>query len=210
MLNDTKKKIVFLGKGRKMIKRKYFIGLSYVFLLLLFSCSNTKLKSVWKDTTFDEYMTNVMVVAVAERLDIRKFFEKEFVKQFKEVGIEAMTSVEVIPSEDKLEADVILAEVRKRGIDMIMVTHLVSINDESVDPTAKYGGIFHTDYRKISIYVFGPGYYDSGIQRTQSLTLVTKIYEAKTEKLVWSVTSKTLDHNLSEYNIVKSLSKEVI
>jgi hypothetical protein len=193
-----------------MIKRKYFVGVSCVLLLLLFSCSTTKLKSVWKDNTFDEYMTNIMVVAVAERLDIRKFFEKEFVKQFKEVGVEAMPSVEAIPSEDKLEADVILAEVRKHGIDIIMVTQLVSFEDESIDPTGESGGIFHTYYRNVSIYVFGPGYYDSGIQRTQSLTLVTKIYEAKTEKLIWSVTSKTLDHNLSEYNIVKSLSKVII
>ena len=121
-----------------------------------------------------------------------------------------MTSVEAIPSEDKLKADVILAEARKRGIDMIMVTHLVSFDDESVDSTAQYGSIFHTYYRNVSIYIERPGYYAPGIQRTQGVTLATKIYERKTEKLIWSVTSKTLDPDLSEYNIVKSLSKVII
>ena len=121
-----------------------------------------------------------------------------------------MTSVEAIHSEDKLKADVILAEARKRGIDMIMVTHLVSFDDESVDSTAEYGGIFHTYYCNVSVYVEGPGYYAQGIQRTQGVTLATKIYETKTEKLIWSVTSKTLDPDLSEYNIVKSLSKVII
>ena len=187
-----------------MIKRKYFIGVTFVFLLLLFSCSTTKLKSVWKDTTYDGYINNIMVVGVAARHDVRKFFEKEFVKQFKEVGVEA------IPSEDELKANVILAEARKRGIDMIMVTHLVSFDDESVDSTAEYGGIFHTYYRNVSIYIERPGYYAPGIQRTQGVTLATKIYERKTEKLIWSVTSKTLDPDLSEYNIVKSLSKVII
>jgi hypothetical protein len=165
---------------------------------------------VWKDTAYDGYVNNIMVVAIAARHDVRKFFEKEFVKQFKEVGVEAMASVEAIPSEDELKANVILAEARKRGIDMIMVTHLVSFDDESVGSTAKHGGIFHTYYDNVSIYIEGPGYYAQGIQRTQAVTLETKIYERKTEKLVWSVTSKTLDPDLSEYNIVKSLSEVII
>ncbi len=121
-----------------------------------------------------------------------------------------MASVEAITSEDELKANVILAEARKRGIDMIMVTHLVSFDDESVGSTAKHGGIFHTYYDNVSIYVVRSGYYAQGIQRTQAVTLETKIYERKTEKLVWSVTSKTLDPDLSEYNIVKSLSEVII
>lgn len=193
-----------------MLTRKYFVCVTFVFLLLLFSCSATKLKSVWKDNTYDGYINNIMVVGVAARHDVRKFFEKEFVKQFKEVGVEAITSVDAIPSEDELKANVILAEARKHGIDMIMVTHLISFDDKSVDPTTRYGGIFHTYYRNVSIYIERPGYYDSGIQRTQGVTLATNIYETKTEKLIWSVTSKTLDAQLSEYNIVKSLSKVII
>ena len=193
-----------------MIKRKYYVSVAFVFLLLLFSCATTKLKSVWKDSSYDGYINNIMVVAIAARHDVRKFFEKEFVKQFKEVGVEAMASVEAIPSEDELKADVILAEARKRGIDMIMVTHLVSFDDESVGSTAQQGGIFHTYYDNVSIYVVRSGYYAQGIQRTQAVTLETKIYERKTEKLVWSVTSKTLDPDLSEYNIVKSLSEVII
>ena len=193
-----------------MLTRKYFVGVSYIFLLLLFSCSTTKLKSVWKDNTYDGYINNIMVVGLAERYDVRRFFEKEFVKQFKEVGVEAIASVDAIPAEKELNAHIILDAARKRGTDMIMVTHIISFDDESVDPTAQYGGIFHTYYRNVSIYIQSSGYYASGIQRTQGVTLATKIYETKTEKLVWSVLSKTLDPNLSEYNIVKSLSKVII
>ena len=192
-----------------LVKKVFFVT-PLVFLVLLSSCTTTKLKSVWKDNTFDEYITNIMIVGVAPRQDVRKFYEKEFVKQFKEVGVEAMTSVEAIPSEDKLEAAVILAEVRKRSIDMIMVTHVVSFDDESIDPTGASGGIFQTYYRNVSITILGSGYYDPGIQRTPGVTLVTKIYEAKTEKLVWSAMSKSLDPNFSRYDMVKSLSKVII
>ena len=124
--------------------------------------------------------------------------------------VEAMASVEAIPPEDKLKADVILSEVWKRGIDMIMVTHLVSIDDESIDPTGAYGGIFQTYYNNVSITILGSGYYDPGIERTPDVTLVTKIYDAKTEKLVWSAVSKSLAPNFSRYDLIKSLSKVIV
>ena len=193
-----------------MTKRKYYVAALYVFLLLLISCSTTKLKSVWKDNTFDENITNIMVVGVAPRHDVREFYEKEFVEKFKEVGVKAMASVDVIPSEDKLKADVILAEVRKRGIDMIMVTHLISLDDESIDPTGESGGFFQTYYHNVTITILGSGYYDSGIERTPSATLMTKIFKADREQLVWSAKSKSLDPNFSRYDMIKSLSNVII
>ena len=190
--------------------KKVFFVTPLVFFFLLSSCTSTKLKSVWKDTTFDEYITTIMVTGVAARHDVRQFFEKEFVKRFKEAGVEALPSVEAIPSEDKLNAAVILSEVRKRGIDMIMVTHLVSIDDESIDPTGASGGIFQTYYNNVSITILGSGYYDPGIERTPDVTLVTKIYDANTEQLVWSAVSKSLAPNLSRYDLIKSLSRVII
>ena len=190
--------------------KKVFFVTPLVFFVLLNSCTTTKLKSVWKDNTFNKSITNIMVTGVAPRHDVRKFFEKEFVKQFKEVGVEAITSVDAIPSEDQLEANVILAEIRKRGIDMIMVTHLVSFEDESIDPSGEPGGIFHTDYGNVSITIQESGYYDPGIERTPGVILVTKIYVAKTEKLVWSAISKSLDPDFSRYDMIKSLSKVII
>lgn len=193
-----------------IILKKVFSGASLLFLALLNACTTTTLKSVWRDTAFDGYITTIMVTGVAARHDIRQFFEKEFVKQFKEAGVEAMASVESIPSEDQLEASAILDEVRKRGIDMIMVTHLVKFDDKSIDPTGGSGGIFQTYYHNVSITILGSGNYDPGIQRTPGVTLMTKIYEAKTEKLVWSAESKSLDPNFSKYDMVKSLSKAII
>jgi hypothetical protein len=191
-------------------KRRFFVGATFIFLLVLFSCTATKLKSAWKDNTYEGYINNVMVVALAERYEIRKFFEREFAKQFKELGVEAIASVDALPEEKEVNADIIIAEALKRGTEMIMVTHLVSFDDKSVDSSASSASIFHTYYRNVSIYIQSPGYYAQGIQRPQGVTLTTKLYETKTEKLVWSATSKTLEPDLSEYNIVKSLSKVII
>lgn len=198
------------GIFMNIAKKYFFVGTTFILLLLLFSCTTTKLKSVWKDTTYNGYINSIMVVALAERYEIRKFFEREFVKQFKKLGVEAIASVDAIPEEKEVNANIILAEARNRGIAMIMVTHLVSFDDKSVDSSASSSSIFHTYYRNVSIYIARPGYYAQGIKRTQGVTLTTKLYETKAEKLVWSVTSKTLEPDLSEYNIVKSLSKVII
>ncbi len=203
---DWRRREIFMN----IAKKYFFVGGTFVLLLLLFSCTTTKLKSVWKDTAYDGYINSIMVVALAERYEVRKFFEREFVKQFKALGVEAIASADAIPEEKEVNADIIIAEALKRGTEMIMVTHLVSFDDKSVVSSGSSASIFHTDYRNVSIYVLSTGYYAPGIQRTQGVTLTTKLYETKTEKLVWSATSKTLEPDLSEYNIVKSLSKVII
>ena len=91
-----------------------------------------------------------------------------------------------------------------------MVTQLVNFEDESIAPTGEPGGIFHTDYGNVSITIMESGYYDPGIERTPGVILVTKIYEAKTEKLVWSAISKSLDPNFSRYDMIKSLSAVIM
>ena len=58
------------------VKRNVFVA-PLVFLVLLSSCTTTKFKSVWKDESYDGHIKSIMVVGVAERLDIRKFFERD-------------------------------------------------------------------------------------------------------------------------------------
>lgn len=179
-------------------------------ILLLFACSTTRLKSVWKDTTYKGDIKSVMVVGLAGRYDVRRFFEQEFVKKFKELGVEAIASVDTIKQEKELNADIILAEARKHRTNMIMVTSILSFDDTSDNNLAVSSGVFSAYYRNIVIYIESPGYYSQSTQGTQSISLATKLYATTTEKLIWSVTSKSLDPYLSEYNIIKSLSKVII
>lgn len=187
--------------------KKFIFCASFAFLLLLASCTTTKLKSVWKDNTYDGYINNIMVVGIFERLEIRKFFEREFVKQFKNLDTKAIASADAIPPEEELNENVILGEARKQGTDMIMVTHLISIDEKSAfHPQRNLGG-FNSYYHWAYAYVHGPRYYTQG---TLTVYLTSNLYETKTEKLIWSGTSKTMDVHESKYNIVKSLSKVVI
>ena len=78
------------------------------FLSVQAACTTTQFKSVWKEETFDGPLNNILVVGVAERNDIRRFFEKEFAKLFNDRGTKAMASTVIIPSEKELNEDYFL------------------------------------------------------------------------------------------------------
>jgi len=195
------------------LKQTAILNILFILLLSLTSCGGTKLTSAWKDTSYEGTIDKIMVVAVTENSRNRLVFEREFVEEFKKTGIEATASVDVTPSEEKSNEGVILAEARKRGISMILVTHLIGVEDKEVYhppkthavPSRGYYGRFHSYYPRVYEYVHEPGYYT----KHKSVNLETNLYETKAEKLVWSVTSETLDPE-SVNKIIESLSKVVI
>ena len=189
-----------------LVKKAFFVA-PLVFLVLLSSCTTTKFKSVWKDKSYDGYIKSVMVVGVAERLDVRRFFEREFAKQLKECGVDSIASVDAITSVKELTEEAILTAAREQGTDMILVTHLLSIGATSSYHLPKHATKFHTYYHWAYAYVHGPTYYAQG---SQNVLLATNLYETKTEKLIWSVTTKTIDVHESKFKIIKSKSKGVI
>jgi hypothetical protein len=186
---------------------KVLFGVILFFLAVNFSCTTTQFKSVWKKKTYDGRLNSVLVIGIAERHDLRTFFEKEFAKQLNNLNTKAIASVEILPSEEELKEDTILAAARKHGIETILVTHLVSLGGttayHSPDNAAKFYGYYHWAFA----YVHGPLYYASG---SQTVVLATNIYEVKTEELIWSVRTKTLDVHESKYRIITSKSSSVI
>lgn len=187
--------------------KKMLCAFPFILFLMLSSCTTTKFESVWKDTSYRGHIESIMVVGVAERLDIRKFFESEFARQFKEHGVNAIASVNVTPSEKELTEDVILTTARKQGADMILVTHLLSIGGTTSYQLPKHASRFDTYYDWAYAYVNGPLYYTQG---SKSVLLATNLYETKTETLIWSVTTKTVDVHESKFKIIKSKSKTVM
>jgi hypothetical protein len=185
----------------------------FVLVFSLASCTSTKLTSVWKDNTYQGNIDTLMVVAVTENTRNRLIFEREFVEEFNNAGIEAIASIDVIPPEEASNEDAILAEAQKRGISMIMVTHLIGVDEKSVYHPPKtrtvsrggYYGRFRSYYPRVYEYVHEPGYYT----KHKSVNLETNLYQTKTQKLIWSVTSETLDPE-SVNTVIESLSKVVI
>ena len=185
---------------------KGLFGVVLFFIIVQVACTTTQFKSVWKEDTFNGPLSSILVVGVAERSDIRRFFEKEFAKLFNDRNARARASAEIIPAE-ALNRDTVLAAAREHDLETILVTHLISLGTKTTYRIPTNEAKFNTYYDWAFAYVNGPSYYAQG---STNVVMTTNIYEVKTKELIWSARTKTIDVHQSKYEIIKSKSTSVI
>ena len=153
-----------------------------------------------------------MIVGVAEKQPERKLFETEMAEEFKANGVEAATSFSVMPKDTKLSAEVLKARALELGCETVLVTHLLGVDDEEMYHPAATAAVSRTYYSgfgyyypRVSAYVHYPGYYSEHT----FVRLETNLYETSTEKLIWSVSSETIDPKTVN-EVIDSLCKAVM
>ena len=179
------------------MKRLFKCTTFAIFASLLFiSCATTKLTETWKD---DRYrgapFSDLFVIGVAKEENTRRSFENKFVEKLKAAGVQAVASASVMESDQKIEKAAILAAIAKLDIDAVLVTRLVSLKEKEVrsPSTSDYGspddyhGRYYTDYNAAYDYAHQPAQYTTSVR----VGLETKLYDARTEKLIWAASSKT-------------------
>lgn len=183
-----------------------------IFSFLLASCAPTKLTGVYKDSTYaGGSLSSVLVVGVAENLRNRKMFEQFFAEQFQNSGVKAFSSADVIPSNQKLDKDTIKGLAEKLGAAAVLVTHLEAVEEkeEYIPPVTNIPAPMHQNlgrhYTGVYGYVHEPGYYVTN----KYVRLENNLYETKTEKLIWSSSSETINPE-SESEVIESLCKVVM
>jgi hypothetical protein len=186
---------------------KLFFNLPLLILLVTTSCATTELNSVWKDSAYKGgFLKKVMVVGVSDNLRNRKMFEEVFAKAFKDNGIEAIPSFSAILLAKDLNRDTIKNEAERRGIDAILVTHLSDIKEKEVHyEPLDYEIYFYQYYRKIKQYDYAPQSYT----KVKEVRMKNNLYEVKTEKLIWSARSETVDPETAN-EVISSLSRAVL
>ena len=184
-----------------------FFNLPLLILLVTTSCTTTKLNSVWKDSAYTGgALKKVMVVGVSDNLRNRKMFEEVFAKAFKDNGLDAIPSFSVILLAKDLKTDAIKDEAERRGIDAILVTHLSDIKEEEVHyEPLDYEIYFYQYYRKVRQYDYAPQSYT----QIKDVQMKSNLYDVKTEKLIWSASSETIDPK-SVNEVIDSLCKAVL
>jgi len=166
---------------------------------LILACGGTRLiKTEVDETRRGEPVSDILVIAIADKKETRESFERKFVAQLKAVGVEAVSSAEAIPmpADLKLEKEAILKVVEEYENDAVIITHLAGFDKE--ETFTRTGGLslgFYGHYGGIYDIVHDPGYYSE----YTTVRLETNLYDVKTEKLLWSGQSETQD--------VKSINK---
>ncbi len=168
------------------MKEKLLILPIICFVFLNACASTTEFNSVWKDETYQGgYLKKVLIIGVAKKSEVRRYFEEIFAQQLRTRGVDAVPSNIVLPESGMLKKETIIAKVNELKIDSVLVTKLVSVKDIGT-------------YETSPTYVSGGGYYGYYSQSYQTVSLgrnvvlITRIFDAKSEKLIWSALSETV------------------
>ena len=159
----------------------------------MIACAGTKLTHTWVDETFQgKPVSNIMVIAVTHKKDNRQSFEDKFVERLKLTGVEAVSSANVIPipADLELKKEEILKAVHRFNNEAVIITHLVGVEEkESYIPPEQDRGGYYGYYGRVYVQTHEPGHY-----RTHTIVrLATHLFDIRTEKLMWSGESESLD-----------------
>jgi hypothetical protein len=191
----------------------------YIFLIT--GCStSTQITGVWKSKEIKSNYKNICVAATTENLTARQIIEDEMHAQLQQKGIRSSRLSDILPqkfSGNVDEKELILEKVRKNGNDAILAFTLVKKAEETryVPGTTQYApywdyyGTFGGYYGYYGPRVYSPGYYT----KDEVYYIETNLYDAKTEKLVWSVQSRTYNPDgIQQFSVefTKAITKQLI
>jgi hypothetical protein len=177
---------------RHPLTYRFFIG--FVFLVLTASCAPTKTLHVWKDDQYNQRLQKVLIIAVTEQEYMRDHFENVLAENLESQGIAAVASNKVfLQPGAKIDREAIVAKVKELGIGNVLVARSVSKKEVSqLTP----GGLYFVPTNYYSGYY---GFYDDSFfavsvpgtaYDAEFFNIVTNVYDARSEKLIWSYLSQ--------------------
>ncbi len=164
-------------------------------LLMLTSCSATKITDTWQAPTLQRsQLDSVLIVGLLSNGTNRILFERGFVQAMQDNGIKATASYDAIgdamPTKDSVSA-----YAQKADEHYVLVTRFggAEITKERIPEsvaTYYYGtyGAFWGGYGNSVTMVR-----DSYVDTTTTVVLTTSIYDMRTKGLVWAGRSKTFE-----------------
>ena len=182
---------------------KILYTLLILFLLTLSGCSSKPIiTDSWIDENYDgRQFGKILVIGAAEKITFRNLYEGELVQQLQNKGIEAIPSYEILPYNNMLTREIVLSAIEKSDIDSVLITSLVDRSQKTI-----YYAIDNS-----SFYSYYSGYYKEINKNVKTasyeipvLHLKTNLYDVRSEKLIWSMTSE------SEYKYnIKSINSAI-
>lgn len=165
------------------------LALTSVTFLLLVACSSVSVTNQWKDPAWKgPPASNVLVVGVAKGDTTRRLFEDTFTQQLRSAGLQASASYASIPPGSGGSAK--LGDlVKSTGAEAILVTRLQRVEQRvNVTPSGPGWGGFYGWYG-------GAWASTPDVTTYDVVTLETSVWDARSEKLVWTVTTQGLGTN---------------
>lgn len=152
-------------------------------LFLVSACATTTTTNVWRDQKYQGPVKKVLVMGIAQKKGIQRFFEDEFVRQLKERGNDGVAGYTILPYEEKMDKDFIAAKARETGADTLLVARPISRKIERSYVPGSYSrwGSYYG-------YAYSPGY----VMEDEYVYIETNLYDLGSEELIWTAQSETI------------------
>jgi len=166
-------------------------ALLIVQLALLAGCASVELASSWKDPAFaGPAPRNVLVMGVSRTDTNRRLFEDNFSQSLRAAGLGAVPGYTLIPENGAISNDRVRQAVAKAGADAVMVTRVQRV-EKHVDVSPSYApGPYYGGFYSWYGTTWGSA---PTVSQYDVFTLETTLWDLKTQKVVWSGTSKVVD-----------------
>jgi len=188
------------------------IALGVLTSLAGFGCATqTKLSGVWVAES-PAPLSKILVIGVARTEARRRIFEDRFVEALGGRGASAVASYTLLAAEGQLEESAIRAVVREQDFGSVIVTRFLRVDEETtyvppetrMVPSGAMGYGLYGYYGMAWSLETTPGY----TRTTRIVRLATNLYDARSEKLVWSADSDTLNPDSPE-DAIGSVTKAI-
>ncbi len=212
----------------KMVKQTIHMkqNMFFAFLLLIASCTSTRITSSWKEpaSTPVNYK-KVLVIALSQPDNVLKEqMEKHLVGDLESHGIQAISAFEVYGPKafENMTEQAALEKIQNTGVDAILTIVLLDKSRERYyvrshmffTPYAIYYDHFWGYYRTIYDRVYMPGYYANSTEYFWE----SNLYDVASKQLVYSVQTKsfnpenlkTLAHEYGQLIINNMVQQKVI
>ena len=181
-------------------------------IIYLSGCAWTTLNTIKNPDFFQVKFRKLLVVAPFSDIGLRKQTESAFIAQFNLSGINAISSIEIIPPVKNYDEQELLSILKQNNIDGVLVIALqdywssqtyIPKSSLSRGSASLYGNsLYYRNYTQEH-----GGYYIS----KPRVKFEIRLFDSRSGKVAWLATSFTRGNAFANYNtLANSLAQEVV
>lgn len=179
-------------------KRVLFALLFVAAVFAANSCTSayTSISPIQEDRDYAEKpISSCMVVGIAMEPEKRDMYEDEMALALKRVGVRAVAGHSLVPAGREQDVEALRRAAREAGVQTVMLTYMRGVveKDVQVEPSSY-------EVRPVAVPL-GNGYrmayshvHTTPVhQKMVTVRLKTDLYDVKTEKIIWSAATSTIN-----------------
>lgn len=173
-------------------------------IVSLSSCASTNLTATWHDPNYvdQKRVQDVLIIAVSQEETIRRLYEDSFVEKLSAEGVRAIPSYSLQQSDIKPSKQAVDAAVASAEANFVLITRHLSTDTKQhyrpPEPVSVFADPYYSRVHRYYPMAYREVYYTPGYTYdVTTVSIESNLYDAKTEKLVWTGQSNSIDPKMN-------------